>query len=113
MRLSLIRVLPASLTSLAILLLVAPPLHAQGDAASLYKAKCAACHAADGSGSTAAGKQMQTPDLRSDEVQKQSDAQLTAATVDGKGKKMPAYKGKLTDDQVKQLVSYIRDLAKK
>jgi mono/diheme cytochrome c family protein len=31
----------------------------------------------------------------------------------GKGKKMPAYKGKLTDDQIKQLASYIRDLAKK
>ena len=30
----------------------------------------------------------------------------------GKGA-MPAYKGKLTDDQIKQLVGYIRELAKK
>jgi mono/diheme cytochrome c family protein len=29
------------------------------------------------------------------------------------GKKMPAYKGKLTDAQITQLVGYIRDLAKK
>jgi mono/diheme cytochrome c family protein len=29
------------------------------------------------------------------------------------GKKMPAYKGKLTDDQIKGLVAYIRELAKK
>jgi mono/diheme cytochrome c family protein len=27
--------------------------------------------------------------------------------------KMPAYKGKLADDQIKELVAYIRDLAKK
>jgi mono/diheme cytochrome c family protein len=26
---------------------------------------------------------------------------------------MPAYKGKITDDQIKQLVAYIRTLAKK
>jgi mono/diheme cytochrome c family protein len=30
-----------------------------------------------------------------------------------RGKKMPAYKGKLTDDQIKQLVGYIRELGKK
>ena len=30
-----------------------------------------------------------------------------------KGKKMPAYKGELTDDQIKQLVGYIRELDKK
>ena len=53
------------------------------------------------------------PDLRSDEVQKQTDAQLIDSTANGKGKKMPAYKGKLTDDQIKQLVGYIRELAKK
>jgi len=46
-------------------------------------------------------------------VQKQTDAQLIDATANGKGKKMPAYKGKLADDQIKQLVGYIRELAKK
>jgi hypothetical protein len=30
-----------------------------------------------------------------------------------KGKKMPAYKGKLTDDQIKQLVGYIGEPGKK
>jgi cytochrome c6 len=82
------------------------------DAASLYKSKCAACHAADGSGDTPAGKAMSVVDLRSDEVQKMTDAQLIDATTNGKNK-MPAYKGKLTDDQIKQLVGYIRQLAKK
>jgi mono/diheme cytochrome c family protein len=93
-------------------LVTAPALCAADDAASLFKAKCAACHAADGSGNTPTGKAMATPDLRSPDVQKQTDAQLIDATTNGKGKKMPAYKGKLTDDQIKQLVGYIRELAK-
>ena len=59
------------------------------DAASVYKAKCAACHAADGSGSSAMGKQLAAPDLRSDAVQKETDAQLNDSITNGKGKKMP------------------------
>ena len=46
-------------------------------------------------------------------MQKQTDAQIIASIDQRQGKKMPAYKGKLTDDQIKQLVGYIRDLAKK
>src|SRR3984957_3040716 len=87
--------------------------HAADDAAALFKAKCAACHGPDGSGGTPTGKAMGTPDLRSEDVQKQTDAQLIDSTANGKGKKMPAYKGKLTDDQIKQLVGYIRELGKK
>ena len=86
---------------------------AADDPAALFKAKCAACHGPDGSGGTPTGKAMGTPDLRSDDVQKQTDAQLIESTTNGKGKKMPAYKGKLTDDQIKQLVGYIRELGKK
>lgn len=82
------------------------------DAAATFKAKCAGCHAADGSGDSPAGKAMKTPDLRSEEVQKMTDAQLIDATTNGKGK-MPAYKGKLTDDQIKDLVAFVRTLAKK
>jgi len=107
------RILRTLLGLLAVGFLSTVPVHADGDAASLFKAKCAVCHGADGSGNTAMGKQMQSPDLRSEEVQKQTDAQLIDATTNGKGKKMPAYKGKLTDDQIKQLVAYIRELAKK
>ncbi len=96
----------------ALVLAVTAPAHAQNGAA-LFKTKCAACHSADGSGSSAMGKQLGVTDLRTDATQKQTDAQLTASITNGKGKKMPAYKGKLTDDQIKQLVAYIRGLAKK
>jgi cytochrome c6 len=42
---------------------------------------------------------------------KATDASLIAITKDGKGK-MPAYTGKLTDDQIKDVVAYIRTLQK-
>jgi mono/diheme cytochrome c family protein len=43
---------------------------------------------------------------------KASDAQFIASTTDGKGKMMPAYKGKLTDAQIKDVIAYIRTLQK-
>jgi len=81
------------------------------DSASLFKTKCAACHGADGSGDTSMGKALKIRDLGSAEVQKQTDAQLTEIVSNGKSP-MPAYKGKLTEDQIKGLVAYIRSLKK-
>ena len=83
---------------------------ADDEPAALYKAKCAVCHSPDGSANNAIGKSLKMRDLGSEEVQQQSDMQLNTITACGKGK-MPAYKGKLSDDQIKQLVSYIRVLA--
>jgi cytochrome c6 len=94
------------------LLFLAIPATRADDTAGTYKAKCANCHAADGSGNTPVGKALKIADLRSDEVQKKTDAQLIEVTTNGKDK-MPAFKGKLSDDQIKQLVAFIRDLAKK
>src|SRR5271169_2012544 len=82
------------------------------DSAALFKSKCAACHGADGKGDTAMGKTFKIRDMASGDVQKQTDAELTTITTAGKGK-MPAYKDKLTAEQIKGLVGYIRDLAKK
>jgi mono/diheme cytochrome c family protein len=83
------------------------------DSAALYKAKCETCHAKDGSGNTQMGKTLKAHDLRALEVQKMSDAELNAAITNGKGATMPAYKGKLTDAQIKGLVDYVRNLVKK
>src|SRR4051794_14469417 len=90
-------------------ILIVPAAFAAADGAALYKAKCAMCHGADGSGQTAMGKSMKLRDLRSPEVQKQSDAELTKVTADGKGK-MPAYKGKMTDEEIKAVVAHMRAL---
>ncbi|MGH9712177.1 MAG: c-type cytochrome [Candidatus Acidiferrales bacterium] len=107
-----LRAVLAILAGAAVSFIFASALRAD-DAPALYKSKCAACHAADGSGDTPAGKAMKAPDLRSEEVQKQTDAMLIDSTANGKGKKMPAYKDKLTGDQIRQLVGYIRELANK
>lgn len=88
------------------------PAEAQGGGATLYKTKCAACHGAEGKGDTAVGKADKIRDLSSADVQQQSDADLTAVITGGKGK-MPAYGKSLKPDQVKDLVAYIRSLAKK
>jgi cytochrome c6 len=77
------------------------------DAAATYKAKCAMCHGPDGKG----GK-MGTRDFGSAEVKAESDAQLTEIITKGKPPKMPAYGEKLKDTEIKDLVTYIRSLAK-
>jgi cytochrome c6 len=83
--------------------------YAQDDAAALYKSKCQVCHGADGKGDTPMGPKLGVKDFHSPEVAKMSDAELTEAIEKGKGK-MPAYGGKLTGDQIKSLVKYIRSL---
>ena len=82
--------------------------HAE-DTAGLYKAKCAACHGPDGKGDTAAGKKLGVRDFHAPEVAKMSDAELFDITKKGK-EKMPPYDKKLTDDQIKDVIKYIRSL---
>jgi cytochrome c6 len=79
------------------------------DAGADYKAKCAMCHGASGAGDTVMGKNMKIRDFSSADVQKQSDAEITDIITKGKGK-MPAYDGKLSKDQIGDLVKWIRTL---
>ena len=88
-----------------VIALALPTIATAQSAPDLYKAKCAMCHGADGSGKAAMG----TKSLGSADIQKMSDADLTNAITNGKGK-MPAYKGKLTDAQISDMVKYIRTL---
>lgn len=78
---------------------------------AIFKAKCAACHGADGSGNTTAGKNLKIRDLRSAEVQSQSDAVLFKIISSGKGK-MPAYGKSLDEGKIHQLVAFVRTLRK-
>ena len=93
-------------------LTLAGSVRAQNDAEKTYKTNCVLCHAVDGSGSSPSGKALKAQDLRSDAVQKKSDAELTASITNGKGK-MPAFGKKLKPDDIAQLVAYIRALPKK
>jgi cytochrome c6 len=86
--------------------------HAQGDAAHLYAANCSLCHGPDGSSTSASAKAMKAKDLRSDEVQKRSDADLNGIITKGQGK-MPPFGRKLKPEQIQELVAYVRQLGKK
>ena len=85
--------------------------HAQSDPAKIYKTNCVLCHSANGSGDSSSGKALHAKDLRSDEVQKQSDAALGEVITKGRGK-MPAFGAKIKPDDVEKLVAYLRELAK-
>ena len=95
--------------AVAFLLAATTCVYAQDDAAALYKSKCQICHGADGKGDTPMGQKLGVKDFHSPEVAKESDAELFDAIKKGKGK-MSGYDGKLTDDQIKSLVKYIRSL---
>jgi cytochrome c6 len=84
---------------------------AADDGASLYKAKCAVCHAADATGKPA----VKAPSLISAEAKKMSDADLTDAIANGGKNKKPTHmfsKKGLSPDQIKSLVAYLRTLQK-
>ncbi|MGZ4778778.1 MAG: c-type cytochrome [Thermoanaerobaculia bacterium] len=91
------------------LLISLPALAAGSDGAALYKAKCTMCHGADGAGQTPTGKSMKLRDLRSDEVQKKTDLELTKLIAGGKGK-MPAYGKQLSSDDIQAIIAHIRTL---
>ncbi len=101
-----------TLTGLGCWLAAPSTMKAQFGADKIYNANCVPCHSADGSSSSPAGKAMHAQDLRSEEVQKQSDAALTEVITKGRGK-MPAFGAKLKPDDVTKLVAYIRALADK
>jgi mono/diheme cytochrome c family protein len=89
------------------LFILIPNLSWAEDGAGVYKAKCAACHGADAAGKPAA----KIPALTTDDAKKLSDADLSQAITE-----KPKHAGvakSLTPDQVKMVVSYIRELQKK
>jgi cytochrome c6 len=94
----------------ALVAMLALPAARAQSAESIYKAKCAGCHAADGTGSMI-GKKLGAHDFHSADVQKQSDADLSAVIAKGRNK-MPAYEKTLKADDIKGLVAYVRSLGK-
>ncbi len=90
---------------------IAVPAFAQAPGADTYKARCAMCHGADGLAATPMGKTMKILSFKAPEMVKASDAQFIASTKNGKGK-MKGYEGKLTDAQIKDVISFIRTLQK-
>ena len=84
---------------------------AQSGGEATYKSKCASCHGATGMADSGAGKSLKIKPVNDPDVKAMSEADMIKVTTDGKGK-MPSYKGKLTDDQIKDAVGYYRTLGK-
>ena len=90
---------------------IAAPVFAQSAGEATYKARCQMCHGPDGTAATPIGKMMKIPSFRDPAVVKTPEAELIAIVKDGKGR-MQSFNGKLTDTQIKGVVSYIRTLQK-
>ena len=87
------------------------------DAKANWDANCAQCHGKSGNADTKMGKQLNAKDLTDPKVQAAfTDAKATESIKNGvkeNGKTtMKAFAGKLTDDEIKALVAYVRTLKK-
>src|SRR5215468_2791360 len=105
-------------TALIVILFIAPAVSVQAaDAKENWTKYCAQCHGPDGTANTPMGKKLQAKNLTDAAVQKGfSDADATKSIKEGvkqNGKvTMKAFGDKLSDDEVKALVSYVRSLKK-
>ena len=71
-----------------------------------YKAKCQSCHGSTGTPNAGMAKMM---NIKAASEYKSSEKDQIDAVADGKAK-MPAFKGKLTDAEIKGAVVYFRTL---
>ena len=84
-----------------------------GDARATFGAQCAACHGKDGRGKTLRGRRAHARDLTEASWQNEvTDERLFNSINNGRGKKMPAYGKKLSENQIDELVQYVRRLRK-
>lgn len=76
--------------------------------ATVWKNNCVGCHGTEGKGIPDVGE-----DLTTSAAKERADAELIATILNGKGK-MPAYKATLSDQQVADVLAYVRkDIQKK
>ncbi|MEI6322747.1 MAG: cytochrome c [bacterium] len=82
------------------------------DAAANWGKYCASCHAKDGSGKTMMGQKSGVGDYTTAAAQsKFTDAEAIQAITAGKGK-MKSFSDRLTPEEIKALVAYVRGLKK-
>jgi cytochrome c6 len=107
-----------AIVSLVVSLLAASAISVRAaDAKALWAANCAQCHGATGHADTKMGKTLNAKDLSDPKSQASfTDAQAATAIKEGikqNGKTtMKAFGGKLSDDDIKALVAYVRTLKK-
>ena len=97
-------------TLAAVVLLASAVGFAQSGEAT-YKTKCQSCHGTAGVPNPGIAKAMGVKPASDPSVKSKTEAQMIATTTNGAGK-MPAFKGKITDAQIKDSVDYFRSFAK-
>ena len=97
--------------TLAALVLLAGAVGFAQSGEATYKAKCANCHGATGMADAGMGKVWKMKPATDPSVKSQSEAQMITVTTNGAGK-MPGFKGKLSDAEIKAAVDYFRTFAK-
>lgn len=86
---------------------------AGANAAEIFGAKCAICHGKDGRGQQNWRAKGQ-PDFTDANWQKsRTDAQIADSIKNGKGKFMPAWKNKLSEEEIIALAGRVRAFGKK
>lgn len=88
---------------------IAVPMMAESPGADTFRTRCAMCHGVDGKADTPAGKAFKAASLTDPMVTTKSDDELLVIIRNGKNK-MPAWKDKLTEEQMKAVLGYIRAL---
>lgn len=80
-------------------------------AKKIYSDKCVRCHKEDGKGGVTDidGEKIKAPDFTKEKMKKHADEEFIDVITNGEsGEGMPAFKGKLTEDEIKSLVKLIR-----
>jgi mono/diheme cytochrome c family protein len=77
---------------------------------TIYLESCVGCHKENGAGGAAEfeGKKIKVPSFQSKGAMNASDDNLYAHIVNGEEDEMPAFKDKLTEEQMRSLVKFIR-----
>jgi ubiquinol-cytochrome c reductase cytochrome b subunit len=84
----------------------------RADVARIYDENCAACHGVDGHGEQVRPGMPAIPDFVSLAWQmSQTDLEITHGIQEGKGAQMPAYRDKLSPEQILALTVYLRAFA--
>jgi mono/diheme cytochrome c family protein len=78
----------------------------------LYQMRCARCHETDGKGGDLHETNPHAPDFTDLRWQQSRSVHALVVTIqDGKGTQMPAFGGRLSDAEVRDVVAYIRSFA--
>ena len=85
------------------------------DTQDIWDKRCVFCHGADGQSQTKKGRQYQAPNFIKAKWQKHTtDQEIVEAITDGVPKsKMPAFRDKLSAEEIQSMVPFLRAFASK